>query len=102
MHVQNRATGLICKLGATVSVLLVVLLGAERLAFAQTASPAATPGSVVCDVEPRTDEEIEQLAALAATPMAATPEPVDGSIWIEGTPVDAATLSDIERTLSLV
>ena len=102
MYGQNRASGLIWFMGITVAVLTAVFLSADRSTFAQSASPAATPESVVCDIEPRTDEEIEELAALAATPAAGTPEQIDGSQWIEGTPADPETLAALQRTLDLI
>ena len=98
MYGQNRASGLIWFMGITVAVLTAVFsVRTDRLSRSRA---AATPESVVCDIEPRTDEEIEELAALAATPAAGTPEQIDGSQWIEGTPADPETLAALQRRLT--
>ena len=102
MHIPNRKTGLSLLSGAVGVLLVAILLAAGASVSAQTPSPATSPEAAVCDVEPRSEQELAKLASLAATPMTGTPEAVDGSMWIEGTPADPETLAALQRTLDLI
>jgi hypothetical protein len=84
-----------CRLLVIIGILPVILLVA-RPVQARQATPATG-----CDVAPRTDAELQALAAAAvATPRAAaTLTPAAGTPG--GTPVDAATIAELERTLQL-
>ena len=103
MQVPNRPSGLIRLMAMTLAVSMAVLLVAGRAVVAQTASPSASPGPVICDVEPRTDEEIEQLAQAAATPAAdSDEESLDDTAWDGGVAADDQTTAEIESTLALI
>ncbi len=103
MQVPNRPSGLIRLIAMTLAVSMAVLLVAGRAVVAQTASPSASPGPVICDVEPRTDEEIEQLAQAAATPAAGSDEEsLDDTAWDGGVAADDQTTAEIESTLALI
>lgn len=85
-------------------VAVAVAVGAATEAAGQVASPAASPIAGACMVEPRTQDDLERLGALAAEP--GTPGPdrtdvVDGG-WIGGTPVEPETMRAIEATLAEV
>lgn len=84
-----------------VSLALVAMLSLPVVAGAQGASPAAElgpPSASECRVAPRSEAEIQALSgtpsAEAANPAATVPIALP-----KGTPVDAATRTEIERTL---
>ena len=103
MRVPNRSNGLSLLVGASVAALVVVFLVSERVALAQTLSPAASPQSVACDIEPRTDQDLEHLSQMAATPAGDPGEgTIDDTLWDEGVAADEETKAEIETTFALI
>jgi hypothetical protein len=79
------------------SLILTLFLGLTASANAQE----ATPASAGCTIEPRTDEELDALAATPYVPPAATPE-VTSTALPAGEPVDERTIAALTDTLNQV
>ena len=69
-----------------------MIISGPTLIAAADATPGASPTAITCSVTPRTSDEV---AALVASPVAASPTPVD----LAGEQVDGGTLAAIQTTV---
>lgn len=85
------------------AILVGALLTSWNPVASQTASPAASPHDVACDVAPRTDTDLTHLAQSAATPAGDAGEGTpDGTLLEDGVVADDQTRAAIESALALV
>lgn len=91
------------EIGPAMAAVVLALFGTFGVvgAAVQPATPGASPVAGTCDVEPRTEEDLERLAVLAATP-AAEELAVDEGWPPGGEDADAATRSALEESLAEV